>query len=56
MLNESQYVQVSIDELVQMLAEATSLDEQGDILHYLVNKYGHDYEIHAVQVGIIVHC
>ena len=52
-LDESQYGQVNIDELVQMLAEATSLDEQGDILHYLVYKVGHDFEIHAVQVRLL---
>jgi len=36
-----------VDELVQMLAEASSLDEQGDILHYLVICYGLDYRINV---------
>ncbi len=44
-ISESQYGHHEVDELVQMLAEAQSLDEQGDILHYLVVCYGLDHAI-----------
>ena len=47
--SESQYGHHEVNELVQMLAEAQSLDEQGDILHYLVNCYGLDYRITVAQ-------
>ncbi len=51
LLSESQYTQHEVDELVQMLAEAQSLDEQADILHYLVNAYGLEYKIKVTHVS-----
>ena len=51
MISESQYGHHEVDELVQMLAEAESLDEQGDILHYLVVCYGLDHNISLAQSG-----
>lgn len=49
LISQSQYGQHEVDELVQMLAEAQSLDEQGDILHYLVNCYGLEMAINVAQ-------
>ncbi len=51
MISESQYGHHDVDELVQMLAEAQSLDEQGDILHYLVVCYGLGHTISLAQSG-----
>lgn len=36
-----------------MLAGAQTLDEQGDILHYLVTVYGLDFQIKVSQTDVV---
>lgn len=40
---EVQYADTEVEELFAMLRESESLDEQGDILQYLVDSKGLDY-------------
>lgn len=40
---ENQYADTEVEELFAMLRESESLDEQGDILQYLVDSKGLDY-------------
>lgn len=40
---DSQYADTEIEELFAMLRESESLEEQGDILQYLVDSKGLDY-------------
>lgn len=40
---ENQYADTEVEELFAMLRESESLDEQGDILQYLVDSKGLDF-------------
>ena len=40
-------------ELVNMLVGAPSIDEQADILHYLVLCYGPKAKLHVSQVRVV---
>lgn len=41
--SDAQYENTEVDELLHMLKDSESLDEQGDILHFLVIEKGIDY-------------
>ena len=49
-LEQSVYSQHDVVELVSMLVGAPTIEEQADILHYLVLCYGPRYKILAAQV------
>lgn len=51
LLSESPYSKNDVVQLVNMLAEAPSIEEQADILHYLVLCYGTRHKIHVSQLG-----
>lgn len=53
-MSESQYGQLGLQEVVEMLAQSQTLDEQGDIMHYLVYCYGLDQKIKVQRVSIDV--
>ena len=40
LLGKSQYLKFNLEQLVEQLVEAETLEEQTDILHYLVLSYG----------------
>ncbi|XP_059080504.1 probable phosphorylase b kinase regulatory subunit alpha isoform X1 [Tigriopus californicus] len=50
-MSESQYGQLGLQEVVEMLAQSQTLDEQGDIMHYLVYCYGLDQKIKVQRTG-----
>ncbi|KAJ8984957.1 hypothetical protein NQ317_007827 [Molorchus minor] len=52
--NETQYADTEVDELFAMLRESESLDEQGDILQYLVDTKGLDYNTGMLEYGKVV--
>ena len=52
-LEQSVYSQHDVVELVSMLVGAPTIEEQADILHYLVLCYGPRYKILAAQVRVI---
>lgn len=43
------YAEQETDELIAMLRETESLDEQGDILQYLVDTHGLDFNTGNIQ-------
>ncbi|XP_045459694.1 probable phosphorylase b kinase regulatory subunit alpha [Melitaea cinxia] len=45
------YAEQDTDELIAMLRETESLDEQGDILQYLVDTHGLDYDTGMLENG-----
>lgn len=51
LMSMSPYGNIEIGELVTMLVEARNIDEQVDILHFLVVSHGLDYKIHVKQFG-----
>ena len=53
-LTESPYSKHDVSQLVSMLAEAPSIEEQADILHYLVLCYGPRHKFHVSQVNISI--
>ena len=54
-LEQSVYSQHDVVELVSMLVGAPTIEEQADILHYLVLCYGPRYKILAAQVSTSRH-
>lgn len=50
LISESQYGQHDLDEVVIMLTEVSTLEEQGDIIHFLVKSYGLDQKITLQKV------
>jgi len=40
MVSEAQYADTEVEELIAMLRDGESLEEQGDILQYLVDTQG----------------
>ena len=50
LISESQYGQHDLDEVVIMLTEVSTLEEQGDIIHFLVKSYGLDQRITLQKV------
>ncbi|XP_050501209.1 probable phosphorylase b kinase regulatory subunit alpha isoform X1 [Diabrotica virgifera virgifera] len=52
--SETQYADTEVDELFAMLRESDSLDEQGDILQYLVDTKGLDYNTGMLEYGRVV--
>ncbi|KAM3967947.1 putative phosphorylase b kinase regulatory subunit alpha [Aphomia sociella] len=54
--SESQnlYAEAETDELMAMLRETESLDEQGDILQYLVDTHGLDFSTDMLENGKVV--
>ncbi|CAH1160226.1 unnamed protein product [Phaedon cochleariae] len=53
-MSETQYDGTEVDELFAMLRESESLDEQGDILQYLVDSKGLDYNTGMLENGKVV--
>lgn len=49
--SEVQYADTEVDELFAMLRESESLDEQGDILQYLVDTKGLDFHTGMLDFG-----
>lgn len=49
--SETQYADTEVDELFAMLRESESLDEQGDILQYLVDSKGLDFHTGMLDFG-----
>jgi phosphorylase kinase alpha/beta subunit len=49
--SEAQYADTEVDELFAMLRESESLDEQGDILQYLVDSKGLDFHTGMLDFG-----
>ena len=49
-LSQSQYSKHDVSELVTMLAEAPTIEEQADILHYLVLCYGPKHKLHVTKL------
>lgn len=47
--SETQYADTEVEELLTMLRETENLEEQGDILQYLVDSQGLDF-----NTGIMV--
>ncbi|XP_065172771.1 probable phosphorylase b kinase regulatory subunit alpha, partial [Atheta coriaria] len=52
--SETQYAETEVDELFAMLRESESLDEQGDILQYLVDQKGLDHNTGMLEYGKVV--
>ncbi|XP_056637875.1 probable phosphorylase b kinase regulatory subunit alpha isoform X2 [Diorhabda carinulata] len=52
--SETQYADTEVEELFAMLRESDSLDEQGDILQYLVDTKGLDYNTGMLEYGRVV--
>ncbi|XP_060531826.1 probable phosphorylase b kinase regulatory subunit alpha isoform X1 [Cylas formicarius] len=52
--SETQYADTEVDELFAMLRESESLDEQGDILQYLVDSNGLDFNTGMLEYGKVV--
>ncbi|KAJ8936869.1 hypothetical protein NQ314_012133 [Rhamnusium bicolor] len=52
--SEIQYADTEVDELFAMLRESEHLDEQGDILQYLVDSKGLDYNTGMLEYGKVV--
>ena len=52
LISESQYGQHDLDEVVIMLTEVSTLEEQGDIIHFLVKSYGLDQRITLQKVRL----
>ncbi len=50
-MNLSPYGHMEMSQLVTMLIEARNIEEQVDILHFLVVTHGVDYTIHVKQVN-----
>lgn len=50
LMNLSPYGHMEVGQLVTMLIDARNIEEQVDILHFLVVTYGVDYTIHVKQV------
>ncbi|CAH1104784.1 unnamed protein product [Psylliodes chrysocephalus] len=53
-ISETQYADTEVDELFAMLRESESLDEQGDILQYLVVTKGLDFNTGMLEFGRVV--
>ncbi|KAG5886712.1 hypothetical protein JTB14_015776 [Gonioctena quinquepunctata] len=53
-MSETQYADTEVDELFAMLRESESLDEQGDILQYLVDSKGLDFNTGMLENGKVV--
>lgn len=51
MSSEAQYADTEVEELLTMLRESEHLEEQGDILQYLVDTQGVNYD-----TGILFSC
>ncbi|XP_016839253.1 probable phosphorylase b kinase regulatory subunit alpha isoform X1 [Nasonia vitripennis] len=51
MNSETQYADTEVDELMAMLRETESLEEQGDILQYLVDTQGHYFNTGMIENG-----
>jgi len=49
-MNLSPYGHIEMSQLVTMLIDARNIEEQVDILHFLVVTHGVDYSIHVKQV------
>nr|CAH0099835.1 unnamed protein product [Daphnia galeata] len=49
--SDAQYENTEVDELLHMLKDSESLDEQGDILHFLVVEKGIDYMTGKMEDG-----
>lgn len=52
--SEAQYADTEVDELFALLRESDCLDEQGDILQYLVDSRGLDFNTGMLEYGKIV--
>ncbi|KAL3267411.1 hypothetical protein HHI36_011540 [Cryptolaemus montrouzieri] len=52
--SETQYADTEVDELFAMLRESDCLEEQGDILQYLVDSRGLDFNTGMLEFGKIV--
>ncbi|XP_012349937.1 probable phosphorylase b kinase regulatory subunit alpha isoform X3 [Apis florea] len=50
-INETQYADTEVEELLTMLRETESLEEQGDILQYLVDSQGLYFNTGMVEEG-----
>nr|XP_023025645.1 probable phosphorylase b kinase regulatory subunit alpha [Leptinotarsa decemlineata] len=53
-ISETQYAETEVEELFAMLRESDSLDEQGDILQYLVDSQGLNFNTGMLENGKIV--
>jgi hypothetical protein len=53
--SDAQYENTEVDELISMLRDTEQLEEQGDILHYLVVSHGLEY-CTGKSVLLIIHC
>lgn len=47
--SDSQFENTEMEELLSMLRETESLEEQGDIIHYLVFSHGLDFVTGAIS-------
>nr|CAI5842293.1 unnamed protein product [Callosobruchus analis] len=52
--SEAQYADTEVEELFAMLRETESLEEQGDILQYLVDTKGLDFNTGMLEYGKVV--
>ncbi|XP_059060118.1 probable phosphorylase b kinase regulatory subunit alpha isoform X2 [Achroia grisella] len=52
--SQNLYAETETDELMAMLRETESLDEQGDILQYLVDTHGLDFNTGMLENGKVV--
>ncbi|KAJ8912271.1 hypothetical protein NQ315_008318 [Exocentrus adspersus] len=52
--SDTQYADTEVEELFAMLRESESLDEQGDILQYLVDSKGLDFNTGMLEYGKVV--
>lgn len=51
MASETQYADTEVEELLTMLRESEHLEEQGDILQYLVDTQGLNYDTGKVKTN-----
>ncbi|XP_018404191.1 PREDICTED: probable phosphorylase b kinase regulatory subunit alpha isoform X2 [Cyphomyrmex costatus] len=50
-ISETQYAETEVEELLSMLRETESLEEQGDILQYIVDSKGLHFDTGVVEEG-----
>lgn len=50
---DTNFADTDVDELVAMLRETENLEEQGDILQYLVDTQGLDYNTGKLCFGVV---
>lgn len=53
-MSETQYADTEVEELLAMLKETENLEEEGDILQYLVDTQGLQYSTGQIRIFLII--